>query len=166
MKGSGVELIQGGSQLPSLFFARFSPMYSLKSLFLLGQPAATAGMWLPIKESCILFQICRSHACCFPLFYWPYFGHKSHWVNRFSVKISLLSSPFIKPAFLSKLLSLLSPLCISDNVLMSYPLFTEFSSSQYKSSFVFIVVIDVVLYRGSDDSIEESSLRDIVFLCR
>ena len=46
---------------------------------------------------------------------------------------------------------------------MSYPLFTEFSSSQYKSSFVFIVVIDVVPYRGLDDSIEESSHRDIVF---
>ena len=74
--------------------------------------------------------------------------------------------PFIKPAFLSKLFSFRSSSCISDDVLMLYPLFTEFSSSQCRSSFVFIVVIDVVVHRGSDDSIVESSLRDFVFLCR
>ena len=46
---------------------------------------------------------------------------------------------------------------------MLCPLFPECSSSQFKSSFVSLVVIDVVPYCGLDDSIEESSHRDIVF---
>ena len=71
--------------------------------------------------------------------------------------------PFIKPAFLSKLFSFRSSSCISDDVLMLCPLFPECSSSQFKSSFVSLVVIDVVPYCGLDDSVEESIHRDVVF---
>ena len=55
--------------------------------------------------------------------------------------------------------------CINNVVLMLCPLFPECSSSQFKSSFVSLVVIDVVPYCGLDDSVEESIHRDVVF-CR
>ena len=115
-KGSGVELIQGGSRFPSLF-ARFSSMYSLKSFFLLGQCAAKMGRWLSTKESCILFHICRFHARLLPFvvfaLFWsqksrsqlkicPFYISLS---KSFPIEVVLLSSSFMHNSWVVDIMS-------------------------------------------------------------
>ena len=75
-RGLGLNLFRVGLNSIPCILRGFRPYIFLKVLFSsLGQFAATAGLWLPIKESCISISNLSSPCLRFPLFYSSYFGH-------------------------------------------------------------------------------------------
>ena len=104
-RGLGLNLFRVGLNSIPCICAVFAHILLKVPFSSLGQFAATAGLWLPIKESCIFISNLSSPCLRFPLFLFVlFFVIKVIESMDLVSKYPFLPFPFVKPAFLSKLL--------------------------------------------------------------